>query len=218
MGPQTPPADLSPVLDSVLLVTRGGPFFIHPERDAAHGIRLEARQESDCRDFRDPGLRSFDLFVLPAGLLVSLGPDERPWPTIAYGEGMEAAVAFEAGALDFLRIRWPASELYARIERLRRPRFRWRGAEAILFGEALEILEPGSPAPRRLALGGEEARILRLLAAARGGEVPRRALQGRGSAKALSMRISRLRRTLENFAPGLGEAIVARRGVYLFLP
>jgi DNA-binding response OmpR family regulator len=161
----------------------------------------------------------YDLFVLPAGLFIDLSPGLRPWPAIAYGEGLDAAPAFDAGALDYLRNRWPAEELYARAARLMRPKFSFRGAGAVLEGKTLALAQPGAASPRCLALSPGDSRILRILAAAKGSMVPRHALMGEGlSRKALSMRISRLRKTLDEFSPGLGECIAGTGGGYVFLP
>ena len=200
----------------VLLVTRGGPFFIHPESDAGHGISIDTLAEVDRPRFPICG---YDLYILPAGLFIALPPELRPWPAIAYGEGFDAAPAFEAGAMDYLRSRWPTEELYARAAKLLRPKFSFRGARAVLDGGILALAQPGAETPRHLALSPEDARILGILAAAKGCMVPCHVLMGEGfSRKALSMRISRLRRVLNEFAPDLGECIAGCDVSYVFLP
>jgi hypothetical protein len=220
MGLPIQPADSSSnsdrYFDKVLLVTRGGPFFIHPENDARRGISIDTLEEVDY-PLRPMG--GYDLFILPSGLFIALSPGRRPWPAIAYGEGLDAASAFEAGALDYMRNRWPAEELYARAARLMRPKFSFRDAGAVMEGRTLALTQPGAALPRCLSLSPGDSRILRILAAAKGNMVPRHALMGEGlSQKALSMRISRLRKTLNEFSPGLGECIAGADGGYVFLP
>jgi DNA-binding response OmpR family regulator len=154
-----------------------------------------------------------DILVLPAADFLALSRfPARGFGCLAYGPVASMRRAFERGCLDYLREPWSFSELFARLSRFRKCRFRAGGKLFLLEGSAL----CGEGAP--VDLGADELCLLLLLLRNAPFPVSREAAIekipsfARDKDQALGRCAVALRRNLEMVSSGFGKELHTVRG------